>query len=84
VALTASASPACNATTNPPVKYHLGAALEDTTNGALSQDADYNSVSPSDGYQTCTGSGSGGFIGLSTSCNSSGTYTTDGCYDVTP
>ena len=77
----------CNNSSNIPSRYHLGAAMEETSNAALSGDADAPLAGGSRGalaftsYTACIGSGTGDFDGLSTSCGSTGT--TDGCYDQT-
>ena len=89
VALTASASPACNSTTNIPGQYHLGAILEESTNQALGGDIDQNSNSATlagyfAGFKTCTGSGTAGFNGISTTCAASDTNSTDTCFDQKP
>lgn len=55
----------CNTTTNPPVKYHIGAALEQAGNSALTQDVDAptNNTGVLAGFYYCNGSGSGDFDG---------------------
>ncbi len=84
VALTSSASPTCNATTNIPNKYHIGAILEETGNAELNKDVDAPLQSTaSTGYTPCTASGSGDFNGLTATCTA-GANGTDGCYDLTP
>ncbi len=55
--------------------YHLGAILEDSTNAALSQDADAAAGT------NCTG-GTADFNGASAACTT--TAGTDQCYDVKP
>lgn len=73
----------CNATTFPPIKYHIGAVLEDSTNSALAQDADapqQNSGSMT-GFYYCTGTSD--FNGLTPTCTAAANGT-DFCYDQTP
>lgn len=65
----------CN-TGNPAVGYHLAAALEDTTNSALTQDNDRNTL-----YQICGASSTFDFAGGSPSCGAT-TGSPDGCFDV--
>ncbi|MEK7109482.1 MAG: prepilin-type N-terminal cleavage/methylation domain-containing protein [Patescibacteria group bacterium] len=88
-----SGSPACSMN-NAPVKYHLGAALEQTTNSALTQDVDAPVAGSGvmTGFTPCNGGGSGDFSGLSVSvspaqCNSNAGSAqpggTESCYEVT-
>lgn len=76
---------ACLTPTTRPTKYHLAAVLEDRTNGELSRDVDAPLAGSGSmaGLTYCTGSGSGDFHGLSTTCGGS-TSSPDGCYDQTP
>lgn len=82
-------NPACT-TSNPPVKYHLGAALEQTTNSALAQDVDAPTAGSGvmTGFTYCNGSGSGDFTGLSAPvapalCSTTAGSGSETCYDVT-
>lgn len=89
IAYTAGSSTNCNATTYPPVTYHLGAAMEDTTGaGGLTQDvdADTGSTYVYTGYTACTLSvpGAATFNGNATACTGTTAATTDACYDVAP
>jgi prepilin-type N-terminal cleavage/methylation domain-containing protein len=86
----------CNTTSNPPVKYHLGATLEQTNNAALIQDVDapIGGLGVMSGFTYCTASGSGDFDGTSAPVsparcsNVAGTpagqaNSTETCYDQT-
>lgn len=75
-------SPACNSGSNPPVKYKIGAKLEDASNSALTNDIDSPQQSvATTGYIAC--SGSTDFNGLTTDCSATPNGT-DQCYDQTP
>ena len=63
----------------PRVKYHLGAALEDSTNSALSQDSDFVAGAT---YTACSSSGAD-FNGTAPACVGTSGSLTDNCYDVT-
>lgn len=85
VAMKASATASCNATTRVPISYHLGAVLENSGDQSLTQDIDFDSVNAAydsgtgTGVSKCSASGTGAFIGQvsgSTSCPSSGSNTT--------
>jgi prepilin-type N-terminal cleavage/methylation domain-containing protein len=87
------ASGACT-TGNPPVKYHLGVALEQTTNAALTSDVDAPVAGSGvmTGFTPCTAAGSGDFDGTNAAAaparctNTGGTAQpggTETCYDVT-
>ncbi|HVZ75815.1 MAG TPA: prepilin-type N-terminal cleavage/methylation domain-containing protein [Candidatus Paceibacterota bacterium] len=82
---TSAGSGLCSNVSYPPIKYHLGALLENTLNTAtLGDDVNYNSV-PS-GYAVCTGysNPNGDFLGNSIDCNSTAAGAgADQCYDVT-
>ncbi len=81
-AIYTSSGVTCN-TTSQPVSYHLGAILEDTTNSALTQDANATANA-----NVCTNSGGGSTDFSGNSVSSSGrcstTSGTPACYDVTP
>jgi type II secretion system protein G len=63
------------------VKYHVGAALEDSTNSALSQDADFVAGAT---YTACSGTTDfNGNANNPTPCVGSTAAITDLCYDVT-
>ncbi len=81
---------ACN-TTNQPIRYHLGALVEDTSNAQLLSDVDAANVTTN----VCTsGGGSTDFhgtsVGASNRCNATAGVAqgqanpTEKCYDVTP
>ncbi|MBP7770824.1 MAG: prepilin-type N-terminal cleavage/methylation domain-containing protein [Candidatus Pacebacteria bacterium] len=79
----------CTATnsTNVPVTYHLGAAMEDTTgSGGLLQDvdADNGGTYVYTGFVKCLGTGSNIFNGNATGCTGDTAATPDACYDVAP
>jgi general secretion pathway protein G len=58
--------------------YHLGAAMEDSTNQALTNDGDFAAGTP------CTGSGAD-FNGNAAACSTTGGASSpDTCYDVKP
>lgn len=82
----------CNST-NPPITYHLGAGLEDTTNSALSGDVDANDdlepVPYASAYVPCTSAPTkfnGNAITGTLKCAGAdaAAATPDSCYDVTP
>ncbi len=77
--------------TNAPVTYHLGAALEDTRNSALLNDvdADNGGTYVYTGYSACTTgvTGASVFNGNASECLNGGSAMSspdDGCYDVAP
>jgi type II secretion system protein G len=77
----------CNATTNPPLTYHLGAAVEDTSGGVTANDvdADNGGTYVYTGYTACTTGvvGAATFNGNATACTGTAAAT-DVCYDVAP
>lgn len=79
-----SGAGACNAA-NPVVAYHLGAVLEDETNGQLAQDAGADGTLSTyySGLNLCTGTTLQTFHGENTNCGSIA-GTPDKCYDVVP
>lgn len=88
-AYTTAVSQLCSST-NIPVLYHIGAAFEESTNAALTQDMDGSSnlsnIYTSPAYYYCSNSPSptSAFDGTSASCNSSSAATESNCYDLTP
>jgi prepilin-type N-terminal cleavage/methylation domain-containing protein len=82
---------ACNNTTRVPVRYHLAAVMEETTNGALTQDADAP-VAPNGsmaGMSKCgnsagTGDIDGTSVGCSTTAGTAQPNGTETCFDMTP
>lgn len=54
----AGSNSTCN-TTNVPIKYHVGAVLEDSTNLQLTQDADYPAQTGTNGFYACSSSNGG-------------------------
>ena len=72
----------------PPVSYHLGAAMEDTSgNGPLTQDidADTGGAYLYTNLAKCASvSGSSPFNGNATGCSGTSAASTDPCYDVAP
>lgn len=77
--LTATSGGSSNCGIYPIVKYHVGAALEDSTNPALSQDADFVAGAT---YTACSGSGAD-FNGTATACVGTTGQLIDTCYDET-
>jgi len=72
---------------NPPVTYHLGANMEDTTgSGGLMQDvdADNGGTYVYTGVARCIGTGSNVFNGNAPACLGTTAASTDDCYDVAP
>ena len=88
IALTNAASPACNATTNIPSRYHIGSLLEDASNQMLGGDSDAPLAGGSRGvisfvgWQACNGSGSGDFDGYT--CTGTAGGSEGVCYDQIP
>jgi len=87
------ASGACT-TSNPPVKYHIGVGLEQTTNAVLTSDVDAPIAGSGvmAGFTACTAAGSGDFDGTNAAVaparctNTGGTAQpggTETCYDLT-
>lgn len=78
----------CNNTTNPPLTYHLGAAIEDTSGGATANDvdADNGGTYVYTLYTACTTgvTGAATFNGNATACTGTTAATPDACYDVAP
>lgn len=72
----------CNTTAHTPFLYHLGAALEDTSNPALSQDADM--ASAISGYSACSSIGQAAFAGDAAGCSGTNSVSPDPCYDQRP
>jgi prepilin-type N-terminal cleavage/methylation domain-containing protein len=79
-----SGSTACNATTKIPVIYHIGAALEDTTNSSLTQDIDAALSYFSSTYTACSSGAYGTFDGNAAICSGSSAASPDTCYDLRP
>lgn len=79
----------CNNGSNPPLTYHLGAAVEDTT-GAIAAndtDADTGGSYVYTGYTACTTGVSGPpatFNGNAAACTGTSAASPDACYDVAP
>lgn len=73
---------------NPPLTYHLGAAVEDTTGSVTANDvdADNGGTYVYTGYTACTTgvTGAATFNGNATNCTGSSAATTDTCYDAAP
>lgn len=78
----------CNAGSNPPLTYHLGAAVEDTSGAATANDvdADTGGTYVYTGYTACTTTvtGAATFNGNATACTGTTAATVDACYDVAP
>ncbi|HEV7449576.1 MAG TPA: prepilin-type N-terminal cleavage/methylation domain-containing protein [Candidatus Paceibacterota bacterium] len=79
-------NPACNGGTNPPVKYHVGAILEESTNGALTSDANAPAAGSGSmtGFTACSTGTTPDFNGKTTDCTTSADATSPKCYDQTP
>jgi prepilin-type N-terminal cleavage/methylation domain-containing protein len=77
--LTATSGGSTNCGIYARVKYHAGAALEDSTNSALSQDTDFVAGAT---YTVCSSSGAD-FNGTAPACTGTTGALTDTCYDVT-
>ncbi len=83
-------SSTCNAN-NPPIMYHLGAALENDNNQALTQDVDADGTlmppfpsSPAT-FSACTTAPSpSAFHGNADACTTTTSAGTDKCYDMIP
>lgn len=78
----------CNNTTNPPLTYHVGAAVEDTTGSVTANDADADNGGTYvyTGYTACTTgvTGAATFNGNATDCSGTSAATPDACYDAAP
>mgnify|MGYP001578585922 FL=1 len=78
----------CNATTIPPLTYHLGASVEDTSGSATANDvdADTGGTYVYTGYTACTTgvTGAATFNGNATACTGTTAASPDVCYDVAP
>ncbi len=83
-----SATNACNANGNPPISYHLGAAFEDTSNQALTNDIDADNP-PTSAYNytnltQCPNTNLNTFNGNAATCTGPNAATPDPCYDQAP
>lgn len=78
----------CNATSNPPLTYHLGASVEDTSGTVTANDVDADNAGTYvyTGYTACTTgvAGAGTFNGNATACTGTTAASPDTCYDVAP
>lgn len=81
----AGGSTSCNGTTKVPVVYHIGAALEDTTNPELARDIDSTLASFSSTFTECSTGAYGKFDGNALNCAVGGAAASpDNCYDLRP